>query len=114
PWARKGSAVYRNRLDLRGLGRFRDRLANVADDGRDQTLIVAFRHDTDDRLGTRRPDDDAARRAQLRLGALDGLAHLIILEGLALGVTNVLENLRQRIEALAHLADRASGGHHGR
>src|SRR5262245_3082561 len=83
------------------------RVDNLGDDGFYELLVVALSHDPDHGLGARRADDEAARVAELRLAAIDGAPHRDIVERLAaIFVAHALQDLRQRLEAIANFADR--------
>ena len=73
------------------------------------------RHDADDGLGARRADDETAalRRAAPCPTSMACLTPAC-LQRRAVGVAHVLQDLRQRLEALAHLAHRLAGADHHR
>src|SRR5215218_1715073 len=71
-----------------------------------KVAVVALAHDPDDGLGPGRADDEPAAVAEALAGRLDDVDHRLLLEGLALLVAHVLENLRQRLETVTDLADR--------
>src|SRR2546423_1554941 len=79
----------------------RERIDDAVDDLLDQHLVLAFAHDADHRLGTRRAHDQPTMTVETGLRILDGAAHLGVLERLAARVAHVLEHLRQRIEPVA-------------
>ena len=73
----------------------------------DDFSVVAFGHDADDGFGAGGADDEAAMGAEGGLGSGDGFDDALVLEGLAALVADVFEDLRQRIEQMADIADGA-------
>src|SRR4051794_5134457 len=86
-----------------------DRLDDVVDDRFDERSVVAFGHDADDGLGSGGPDHDPAPYPEAKLAPLDRRRHLRVVECGGAAGANVLEDLRQGIEAVAGLAHRPIG-----
>src|SRR5207247_1022513 len=80
-----------------------ERIDDAVDDLLDQPAVVALAHDADDRLGSRGADDQTAVAVEALFAMLDGGADLGVLQRLAALVAHVLEDLRERIEAVADL-----------
>src|SRR5215204_3904441 len=85
-------------------GRARHRIDDVVHHLDNKVAVVALAHDPDDRLGPGRADDEPATVAEALAGRLDDVDHRLLLQGLALLVAHVLQNLRQRLKTVADLA----------
>src|SRR5882672_4092789 len=93
----------------------RDRLDDLVDDAAHELRIVAFGHDADQRLGARLTHQDAAGRAELRLGGGDRLGDGAGGERcVGIADADVLQQLRHRLEGAESLARRLAGLDHGR
>src|SRR5690606_10658293 len=79
---------------------------NILDHPLDQADVVSFRHDTDQRLGAGRTDDQPALLAQSRAGIRDDGLDRLAFERLAARELDVLEDLRHRLEPAADLTGR--------
>ena len=86
------------------------RFGDIADDTGHQAFIVTLGHHADQLLGTGRTDDQAAGFTELLLARVDRLFDTYIIKGLTRRVPDVLQDLRQRREAVAHLADGLARG----
>src|SRR5579872_3246386 len=73
---------------------------DVVHDVLDQGAVVAFAHHADHRFGAGGAHEEAAVAVEALLAIGDRRLHLGILERLAALVADVLEDLRQRIEAM--------------
>src|SRR5438874_13651219 len=69
----------------------------------DQDAIVALAHHADHRLGARGADQQPAVAVEPLFAGVNRQLDLGIIERLAAAIADVLENLRQRIEAMADL-----------
>src|SRR5215475_2112426 len=87
-------------------GSLAERRDNMVDYFLDQDAIVALAHHANDRLGAGGADQKAAMAVEPFLAVADGRLDLCILERLAAAVTDILQDLRQRIEAMADLRHR--------
>src|SRR6266851_1298243 len=93
----------------------RDRLDDLVDDAAHEVRIVAFGHDADQRLGARLAHQDAAGRAELRLGGGDRLGDGVGGQRrVGIADTDVLQQLRHRVKGAEGLARRLAGLDHGR
>src|SRR5512144_378034 len=114
PGTRPGMTTLLVKTDRlrRGVG---ERVHDVGDDRIDELHVVALGHDADHRLRARRADDEAPGLAEPRFAAVDRLAHGDVVQRLmAVLVADVLQDLRQRLEAVADFAHRlAALRHHG-
>src|SRR5690606_8794930 len=72
----------------------------------DESRIVGLGHDTNQRLGARRADDEAAGLAKPCARIFDRRLDQLALERRAAGEADVLEQLRHRLELAADLAGR--------
>src|SRR5580704_7111439 len=94
----------------------RQRSDNLVDDAANELRIVALGHDTDQRFGARLAHQDAAARAQPRLGGGDRLFHGR-LGKCCLGIAanpHVLQKLRYRLEGAKGLTGGPLGLEHRR
>ena len=81
---------------------------DVIDHFLDQDAVVALAHHADHRLGAGGADQQAAVAVEPFLAVDDRGLHLGVVERLAAAVAHVLQDLRQRIEAVADFRDRAA------
>src|SRR5690242_15912424 len=101
------SSLERQIPRIRSRGRLYG-LANFVDEALDQSRILAFGHDPDERLGARLADHETAPALQLRFRGGNPLAHAVRLERLCAAIeTDVLEELRERLELAEQLACRS-------
>ena len=106
---RRQRAALRDRV-LRGGA---NRLAHAIDHRFHLRGILAFGHDADYRLRPRWPDHQPAAIGQFRLGRGDRLLDAVDFQRLAApGIAHVLQQLRQRLEAMQHLARRRARALH--
>ena len=70
-----------------------------------ETLVIAFGHDANDGFCTGRANDKAPGIPKFRLPVVDRALHAEIIQRLIVFVPHILKDLRQRLEAIAHLAD---------
>ena len=95
------------RLSSEKLGRGACECVNhVINNTRDEVSIVAFAHDADDGLRARGPNDKAPLGPEPLTRRFDRGYDRVVLKRLAVGIAHVLEDLRQRLEAVAHFAHR--------
>src|SRR5579863_6158855 len=98
------------RLDRLGAASDReDHLADLVDDARQQPLVLALRHDPDDRLGAGFADHQPPGIAEPRFALGDCPLHAPRLERLSLAEPHVAQELRHRLENTAHLAGMPAG-----
>src|SRR5690606_409646 len=83
---------------------FNDLIDDLADEG----VIYPLAHDADQRLGSRFPDQQPAFRAKALLTLRDHPLHLLRQQRIGAFEADVFQDLRERIEIVADLADRPS------
>src|SRR6202043_3135639 len=83
-----------------------ERVDDTVDDLLDQGQIFALTGDTNNRLGAGRPHDQPAMAVEALGAACDRGTYASILIGLAVAVTDILGDLRQRFEAMANRRNR--------
>src|SRR3954470_4292205 len=74
---------------------------DIVDHFLDQDAVIALAHHADDRLGAGGADQGAAVAVEAFLAGIDRRFDVGVVERLAAAVAHVLEDLRQRIEAVA-------------
>src|SRR3954470_15610321 len=91
------STSLENALSRRGVA---ERVADLVDDLLDQDAVVALTHHPDHRLGAGRADQQATVAVEALFAVDDRRLHPGMVERLAAAVAHILEDLRQRIEAM--------------
>src|ERR1700757_2284788 len=81
---------------------------DVVDDFLDQDAVVALAHHADHRLGAGRAHEQPAVAIEALLAVGNRRFDLGILERLAAPVAHILQDLRQRIEAMTDFRNRAA------
>src|SRR5690606_7734396 len=81
---------------------------DLIDDLTDEGVIYPLAHDADQRLGSRFPDQQPAFRAKALLTLRDHPLHLLRQQRIGAFEADVFQDLRERIEIVADLADRPS------
>src|SRR5580704_3729617 len=99
---------YNERLENRSGRGLAERGDDVIDHFLDQDAVVALTHHANHRLGARRADQQPAVAVEPLFAGDDCRLDLGVVERLAAAVAHVLEDLRQRIEAMADLRHRAA------
>src|SRR3954469_6388360 len=102
--ARKSELLWERASSL-GCGS-RQGVDDVVDHLRDEVPLVAPAHDANHRLGAGGANHETSLSAETLTRRCDGRHDGILLQRLAGEVAHVLEDLRQRLEAVADLADR--------
>src|SRR5882757_223558 len=108
---RSAKPNFSDLLRCRGVA---ERVADLVDDLLDQDAVVALAHHPDHRLGAGGADQQAALAVEAFFAVDDRRFHPGMVERLAAAVAHILEDLRQRIEAMADFRHRpAKFLHHG-
>src|SRR6266702_2242604 len=81
---------------------------DVVDHFLDQDTVVALAHHPDHRLGAGRADQQPAMAVEPLFAGVDRRLDVGIVERLAAAITHVLQDLRQRLEAMTDLRHRAA------
>src|SRR5690606_13627379 len=103
-----GGVRYFQGIEAGTSGDVADCPRDLVDDRCDQPLVVAFRHDADDRLSAGLADHQSAAIAEPRAAFGYHLLDELVRERLALLVADALEQLRHLLEPLADLRHRAT------
>src|SRR3954463_7879098 len=102
PWLR--CAMARSR----GRGGLAECCTDGIDDLLDHDAVVALPHDANHGFGAAGADQQAAMAVEPFFAGADRRLDLDVVERLAGAVAHVLENLRQRLEAVAHFRNRTA------
>ncbi len=87
---------------------------NIGNDFANQLFVISFRHHTNHGLRARGTDDDPSGGSELGSAAFDRGPDASIIDRISVRTANVLEDLRQGVEAMADLAHGSPLLHHSR